>query len=217
MINLNEKFVISINRELGSGGRTVGEKLAQRLNVSFYDKALIKALTKEFHLTVEEVEKLKAQKKGWWAEFQRKVYPSYETAKSQYYKLADRNEPELITTEEIFKTEQRILLEIADNESCVITGRSGFFVFRAHPNHMNILIQSPIEDRIHRVMAKENKGRDEIVSIINKVDKEREIYVKRFTGSSRYDARNYDLVINMEGLSEEDAVDIIMRYLENAK
>ena len=65
----NEKFVISINREIGSGGRTVGEKLAKRLNVSFYDKALIKALTAEFHLTVEEVEKLKGQKASWWTEF----------------------------------------------------------------------------------------------------------------------------------------------------
>ena len=51
-MKLNEKYVISINRELGSGGRTVGEKLARRLGVVFYDKALIKALTKHYNLTV---------------------------------------------------------------------------------------------------------------------------------------------------------------------
>ena len=55
-----EQFVITINRELGSGGRTVGEKLAERLGVEFYDKAVIKALTAEYHLTTQEIEKLKA-------------------------------------------------------------------------------------------------------------------------------------------------------------
>ena len=58
----NTKFIITINRELGSGGRTVGRKLAERLEVKYYDKALIDALTKEFGLTVDEIEKYKAQK-----------------------------------------------------------------------------------------------------------------------------------------------------------
>ena len=57
-MNKNEKFVISINRELGSGGRTVGEILARKLGVSFYDKALIKALEEKYNLTAEEIEKL---------------------------------------------------------------------------------------------------------------------------------------------------------------
>jgi cytidylate kinase len=64
----DEKFVITINRELGSGGRTVGEKLARKLGVPFYDKALIKALMEEYHLTVEEIEHLKGQKDSWWKE-----------------------------------------------------------------------------------------------------------------------------------------------------
>ena len=63
-MNKNEKFIITINRELGSGGRTVGEKLAAKLGVPFYDKALIKALTEKYHLTVEEIEKLKGRKHG---------------------------------------------------------------------------------------------------------------------------------------------------------
>lgn len=58
-MNKNEKFVITINRELGSGGRTVGQKLAEKLGVKFYDKALIKALEERFNLTVKEIEKLK--------------------------------------------------------------------------------------------------------------------------------------------------------------
>ena len=61
-MNKNEKFVITINRELGSGGRNVGRKLAEKLNVSFYDKALINELKKKFKLDTEQIEKLKSGK-----------------------------------------------------------------------------------------------------------------------------------------------------------
>ena len=122
----NEPFVITINRELGSGGRTVGEKLAQKLGVQFYDKALIKALCHEYNLTVDEVESLKGVKQDWWEDFKRHVVPFYDTARTQFYRTADGIEPYLITTASIYKTEKRLLQEIAEKESCVITGRLGF-------------------------------------------------------------------------------------------
>ena len=70
-MNKNEKYVITINRELGSGGRTVGSKLAEKLVGAFYDKALIKALQEKFHLTVNEIERLKGEKKDLWSEIKR--------------------------------------------------------------------------------------------------------------------------------------------------
>lgn len=73
-MNKKEKFVITINRELGSGGRTVGEILAKSLEVPFYDKAVIKALTEKLHLTIDEIEKLKGKKDNWWTDFQRNVF-----------------------------------------------------------------------------------------------------------------------------------------------
>ena len=76
-MNKNKQFVISINRELGSGGRTVGEKLAQKLGVSFYDKALIKALEEKYNLTTEEIEALKGRSHSWWADFKRVIGLGY--------------------------------------------------------------------------------------------------------------------------------------------
>ena len=69
----DELFVITINRELGSGGRTVGRKLAERLQVPFYDKSVIQQLKKKYNLTAEEIERLKGQKHNWWAEFKRSM------------------------------------------------------------------------------------------------------------------------------------------------
>ena len=72
-MNKNEKFVISINRELGSGGRTVGRILAEKLGVHFYDKAVIKALEEKYQLNEEVIEKLKGRKHNWWGDFERIV------------------------------------------------------------------------------------------------------------------------------------------------
>ena len=129
-MNKNEKFVISINREMGSGGRTIGEKLAEKLGVQFYDKALINALVDKYHLTVEEIEKLKGQNNSWWSNFARVIGIGNGLAKPAYYHTSMGAEPELLTTEEMFRTEKEILKGIAQEESCVITGRTGFYVFR---------------------------------------------------------------------------------------
>lgn len=206
----NTKFVITINRELGSGGRTVGRKLAERLEVKYYDKALIDALTKEFGLTVDEIEKYKAQKKSWWNEFNN--YYKRRTAASQPMEAEV-----VLTTESMMETESRILHELAAHESCVVAGRSGFLVFREWPNHINIFIQASMENRISRLMRKQQVSRDEAVAIIENVDKGRETYIHKYADTSRYDTRNYNLVINMDNLTEDDAVDIIMCYLERSK
>lgn len=215
-MNKKEQFVITINRELGSGGRTVGEKLAKRLEVPFYDKAVIKALTKELNLTTEEIERLKGKKVKWWTDFQRMVTPFYDTARLQYYQINEIGESEVLTSAELFRTESKILSDIGEKESCIIAGRSGFFIFRDHPNHLSILIQAPVECRIQRVMEKQNLSREQALKDINKVDKWRENYIKKYTNTSRYDTRNYDLVINMAGLSEDDAVSIILDYIEKS-
>ena len=208
-MNRNEKYVITINRELGSGGRSVGKKLAERLGVKFYDKAVLKALKAKYHLTTEEIEKLKGQKEGWWAEFQRRVVPFTDVTNEP----GGGSDSEIITTEEVFKAETEIIKGITEQESCVITGRSAFFVLKDHPNHLSILIQAPMEQRIQRVMMRQELLRNLAIKVINQVDERRENYVQKFCGTSRYDTRNYDLVISMENIREEDAVDIIMDYI----
>ncbi len=211
-MNKNEKYVITINRELGSGGRTVGRKLAEKLGVEYYDKALINALKEKYHLTVEEIEKLKGQKQGWWADFKR-IMLNGPGMNVNYYLPKKGDEPELLTTEEMFHVETEILSGIAAEESCVVAGRSGFYVFRNHPNHISILIQATMPFRVERVMRKQNMTEEEARKTIEKVDKMRENYVHEYTKTSRYDTRNYDLVISADGKTEDEIVDIIMKFI----
>ena len=209
----NVKFVITINRELGSGGRTVGRKLAERLGVEFYDKAVIKRLEEQYHLTVEEIERLKGQKQGWWSDIKRIMFVS-PSMHSNYYIPRKGDEPDMLDTDQLFEAETEILKGIAEEESCVIAGRSGFHVFNKHPNHVSILIQASLPFRLERVMRKQGLSEKEALKAINKVDQMRENYVKKHTGTSRYDTRNYDIVIKADGKTEDEIVDIIMMYLK---
>ena len=209
-MNKNEKFAITINRELGSGGRTVGRLLAERLAVPYYDKALIMALEKKYNLSVEEIERMKGKSVRWWSDFNRVMRVG---ENPRLYVEKEGDEPDVVTSEVIFKAEKEILQAIAQDESCVIAGRTGFFVLKDHPNHLSILIQASMEHRLERVMRKKKISEDEARKIIQKVDKMREEYVSKFAHTSRYDARNYDLVINMDGKTEEDAADLIIRYI----
>ena len=72
-MDIKNKYIITINRELGSGGRTVGRKLAEKLGVEYFDKAVINALQERYNLSVEQIERMKGQEQSWWAEFKRKM------------------------------------------------------------------------------------------------------------------------------------------------
>ncbi|MBP5691083.1 MAG: cytidylate kinase-like family protein [Bacteroidaceae bacterium] len=213
-MNTSNKFVITINREIGSGGKTVGKKLAEKLGIPFYDRAHLSTLEDKEGLNVDEIERLKAKKRTWWPDLKRIVELGGGFAVSIYDHLPNIPVPEKNDTDTKFKTEQEILKGIADAESCVVVGRSSFVTFKDHPNHLNIWIQSPIEYRIDRVMKKKGIGsKEEARKFIEEVDRLCEDYVNRHTGASRYNTLNYDLVITMADKTADEAVDIILKYI----
>ena len=188
-MNKKEKFVITINREL--------------------DKMLIRGLTEKFNLSVEEVEKMKGRSHSWWSE----LLNHFSVGQGMVPTGQIPAKLDVPTTEEIFKVETEILKGIAETTSCIITGRSGFFVFRNEPNHLSVLIQASMPHRIERVMRKQNMTENEARKTIEKVDKMRENYVQKYTKTSRYDTRNYDLVISADNKTEDEIVELIMQYI----
>lgn len=211
---MKEPFVITISREVGSGGRTIGRKLAEKLGVRFSDKELVDELQKKLNLTVDSIEELKGKKKRWLDDFIQMVAPvpmsgMLVDGDSDYiseYNLS-------LSVNDVFEAEREILNGIADEGSCVIAGRSGFFVLKGRPNKVDILITASREKRIARIMDKQNLSRQKAEEVIDSVDKARDNYVKRYTGQSRYDARNYHIVLNMDYITEDQAVAMILSYL----
>ena len=211
---MKEPFVITISREVGSGGRTIGRKLAEKLGVRFSDKELVDELQKKLNLTVSSIEELKGKKKRWLDDFIQMVAPvpmsgMLVDGDSDYiseYNLS-------LSVNDVFEAEREILNGIADEGSCVIAGRSGFFVLKGRPNKVDILITASRDKRIARIMEKQNLSRQKAEEVIDSVDKARDNYVKRYTGQSRYDARNYHIVLNMDYITEDQAVAMILSYL----
>jgi cytidylate kinase len=206
-MNKNEKFVITINREVGSGGRTVGRILAEKLGVKYCDKAVIDGLTQKFGLSPERIEEIKAQKKSWWNDINN-YYQTLVNSASQPMDAEVR-----LDNDTMFETEKRILQELAAQTSCVIAGRTGFMVFREWPNHLNVFIQASMEHRIRRIMNRKNVTMEKARDIIAKMDATREAYIQKYEDTTRYDTRNYQLVISMDDLTEDDAAEIIIDYL----
>ena len=192
VMNKNEKFVITINREVGSGGHTVGRKLAEKLQVKYCDKAVVEGLTKKFGLTPERIEEIKAQKKSWWNDINN-YYQTLVNSASQPMDAEVR-----LDNKSMFETEKRILQEIAAQTSCVVAGRTGFMVFRDWPNHLNIFIQASMEYRVQRIMRRQNVSEQEARDIIARMDSSRETYIQKYEDTSRYDTRNYQLVISTD-------------------
>ena len=214
-MELSNKYVITINRELGSGGKTVAKLLAEKLGVPFYDKAHLKTLENKEGLNEEKIENLKSKKRKWWPDLKRIVELDGGFAVSIYDHLPNFAVPDKDDEDDKkFKTEQEILKGIADAESCVVVGRCSFVTFKDHPNHLNLWIQSPLENRVQKVMKKRGiASHDEAEKFVKDVDKMCEDYVQRYTGASRYDPRNYDLVISMNDRTEEEAVDLILKFI----
>lgn len=212
-MNLKEPFVITVSREVGSGGHTIGAILAEKLGTRYLDNYLIKALEEKFKLTVSGIEKLKGEKKNWFADFAEFITP---IPSARALNINSRYTQEFrpgVSTAEIFKAESEILKGLAEEGSCVIAGRSGFFVLKDHPNHLKVFITAGKEYRIDRIMGKQGLSRNEAEALIDDLDAKRENYIKKYTGKSRYDLRNYDLVLKADGHDEESLAGLILDYI----
>ena len=201
------KFVITINREAGSGGKEIAEKLGELLGVKVYGKEILATIREKYNLTEEDVEKIKATKPGWWADFCR-FYKQFGTTAAIAYESFE------VDSKQLYQEEEQLLKDLASQESCIIVGRTGFHIFKDNPDAMRLLIIANPECRVKRLMERQNVDEQGAREIMERADKARENYTKSFAGTSRYDARNYDMVINVSGFS----TDQVARFLaENVR
>lgn len=209
-MNTKEPFVITVSREVGSGGHTVGAILAKKLNVRYCDKLLMETLVKQFNLSPSGIEQLKGQKKNWLADFINYVSP---VPSAKALGLDPKFSREFrcdITPDDLYQAEVEILKGFADMGSCVIAGRSGFFILKDHPNKLSVFISASLPYRVDRIMKKQNLSEESALAVIKGIDEGRENYIRRYAGVSRYDVRNYDLALTADGHTEEELADIIL-------
>jgi cytidylate kinase len=198
----NPKFVITINRESGSGGKEIAKKLGELLGLKVYGKEILVSIREKFGLSEEEVEKIKATKPGWWADFCR-FYKQFGTTAAIAYESFEVN------SRQLYYEEAKLLKNIAAQESCIILGRTGFHIFKDDPNAMRLLIIANTEHRIKRLMERQGVDEKGARDIMERTDKSRENYTQTFAETSRYDARNYDVVLNVTGFTTDQVAQFI--------
>ena len=199
------KFIVTIGREFGTGGRRIAQELGELLGVKVYDKRLLDNFKERYNLTTEEMDRIRANKKSWWDDFV-KFYQTSRLWSDRPFAEADDLE---ITSDVLYHEEERILKELVEQESCVVLGRTGFHIFRDYPNAFKVFLIADKPFRRDKVARRLNINEGSADQLINKVDEARETFTKTFSDKSRYDARNYDLVVNVTGLEPEEIAQFV--------
>ena len=188
VIEMNN-VVITIARQYGSGGRTIGEMLAKKLNVHYYDKELMKLAVKSTKL--------------------------FHIAKKEYHgELIPPESDDFTSTDNLFNYQAKIIRDLAKEESCVIIGRCADYVLKDYPNVLSVFIHAPKEYCLEGAAKKHSMSPKELERFINKTDKHRAEYYKYHTGREWTDARNYDLCLDSSKLGYERCVDEIISYMK---
>ncbi|MBR1929418.1 MAG: cytidylate kinase-like family protein [Paludibacteraceae bacterium] len=205
----SDKFIITINREYGCGGRQIALELGKLLGVKVYDHHFIEELTKEFHLTMEQMDEIKFKKLNWWDEFTKFYGRATAWSSANYYE----NPVETVTPKQIYLAEERILKALADKESCIILGCAGFHIFRDYENAIKMMFIADINARRDRIGRKLNISDGMADQQIRIADEKRENYVQAISGKSRYDVHNYDIVLNVTNLEPESVAQFLAQSI----
>lgn len=201
---ISKKFIVTIARGYGSGGRTIGKMLADRLGVKFYDKDLIRMASDVSGINEalfgQSDEKTKSGVFGRPGVYKGEVIAP---GKSGF-----------ISEENLFNYQAMVIKQIAEEGSCVIVGRCADYVLRDDPSVVRVFIYADEEACIKN--AADVKGitdRKEALKTIASTDKERAAYYKAHTGREWIDARNYDLCLNSGDLGFDKCVEIITDFI----
>jgi cytidylate kinase len=206
-MNKQERFVITISRQFGTGGHEIGAELARRLDVKLLDKQILNEVASRFCAVEDAVEKIEARNPLWRDDFTQ-FYRSYMAGAEYNGQEQDQ------TSHRLFDAQAEAIRKIAEQESCVIVGRCGFHIFRNHPNALKIFVHADDNCRKRRIAQKFGLDEQDAAAMIVDNDYSRELYTKTYTGSDWTDARNYDLTLNVRNFGVNGAVDFILKSIE---
>ena len=197
---MENTFVITIGRQLGSGGREIGEQIAKRFGIAFYDRELIELAAQQSGLGKEFFEKAEEQKgHGLFAG----VMDLYGAFRAESYT------GNYLSNETLFNIQSSVIRELAGRESAVFIGRCADYVLKEHQRAMNVFICAEMEERIARIAEIQQVAKKKAREIIIKTDKQRAAYYNYFTEKTWGAAESYHLCINSSILGIDETVAVI--------
>lgn len=201
-----ERVVITIARQYGSGGKTVGKMLADKLGIPWYSRDILKMASEESgiseQLFMQFDEKLRNRL------FQRMTTDIYTG------ELIPPSSSDFVSAKNLFNYQAEVIKHLADTQACVIIGRAADFVLKDYPNVVSVFVHGSESFNLERAMEQNSMTEDEMKKFIAKTDKYRAQFYKHYTGREWTDARNYDLCLNSSKLGFEKCVEEILAYIK---
>ncbi len=202
-----KKTIITIGRELGSGGRTIGKMVAEKLNIPYYDRELIDKTAGESGLSTNFVESNDQRVTNSF------LYNVAMGTSYGYGILQGANPQTLPLGEQVYIAQQKVIEEYANKGSCVIVGRCADQILAGRYNLLRVFIYSDMEKRKERGVKEYGMSQTTVARDIKKSDKERSQHYNMFTDQIWGERHNYDLMLNSGKLGFQKCVDIICQMI----
>lgn len=203
---MDKKVIITIARQYGSGGKTIGQMLAKDLGIECYSREILRMASDDSgiseRLFAEADEKLKSTRLFKAAV---KVYNG---------ELIPPDSDDFTSTDNLFNYQAKVIKELADNGSCVFIGRCADFVLKDNPDRISVFVHAPLDYCIERGLERKSMTPKEMENFIHRTDKTRGDFYKYHTGKEWTDARNYDLCLDSSKLGFDKCVEAIKSYID---
>ena len=192
------KRIITISREFGSGGRFIGEEVAKKLGIKYYDKDIIAQIAEQSGFSQEYItEKAElSPKKGLFA-----------------YAFSGRDVTGKSIEDMVYEAQRKVILEIAEKESCVIIGRNADFILKDRDDVLNVFIHGDMPEKVARICKLYNVTEEEAEKMMADIDKRRMTNYRFYTDQKWGMAKNYTLSLNSSELGYDLCEKIIMKCL----
>ena len=201
-----ENIVVTIARQYGSGGKTVGEMYAKELGIPCYGMNLLKMASEESGIN-EQI----------FMQFDEKLRSNLllrMTTDLYDGKVIPPGHKDFVSAKNLFNWQAEVIKRLAKSETCVIIGRAADFVLKDYPNVVSVFVHASPEFNLARAMERNSMTTAEMEKFIASTDKYRSDFYKHYTGREWTDARNYDLCLNSGKLGFEKCVEEIKAYIK---
>ena len=186
--------IITISREFGSGGRFIGEEVAQQLGIAYYSENIIDQIAQQSGLSPEYIEENAelSPKRGFFA-----------------YAFSGRDITGKSVDDMLYEAQRKVILEIAEKEPCVLIGRNADFILKDRDDVLNVFIEGNKPEKAARIKKLYHKSDDEVKKLLKDVDKKRSVNYRYFTDKEWGSRKNYDLVLNSSVLGYDKCIELI--------
>ena len=201
-----EKKIITISREFGSGGRTVGRKVAERLGIPFYDKELVDQIAVE---------------SGFAPKFIEEHGEHSPTSSFFSYAFAPQGVPGIMnglsTADFLWNIQCNVILQLADQGPCVIVGRNADYILKDRQDALHVYVFADAPYRAERIVRLYGDSEKTPEKRLEEKDKRRRVNYQHYTGRTWGQAQNYDICLDTGVLGEDFCVDVIVKAYEDSK